>query len=200
VGGFNKFAYNDLDGSTGYDRVYPVQFTGYDSKFHEAHINVQPLPFATMDDDYFMINGRGYPHVIDTAATAVTNKNGFRAQPEHTLIVANQGESVLLRVSNVITTDLLSFATTLGVPMKVVGRAAEILRSPDLVDISFDTQVLYVAGGESYDVIVDTTGVAPGTYFLYTTNLHFLSNGAEERGGAMTEIVIGNPGQFPPQG
>jgi hypothetical protein len=32
--------------------------------------------------------------------------------------------------------------------------------------------------------------VAAGTYFLYTSNLSFLSNDAEERGGIMTEIVI----------
>ena len=43
---------------------------------------------------------------------------------------------------------------------------------------------------EAVDVLVDTTGVAPGTYVLYTTNLNFLSNGAEDRGGIMTHIVI----------
>ena len=40
------------------------------------------------------------------------------------------------------------------------------------------------------DVIIDTASVAPGTYFLYTTNLNFLSNGVEDFGGMMTEIRI----------
>ena len=47
-----------------------------------------------------------------------------------------------------------------------------------------------VASGESADVLVDTTGVAPGTYLLYSTNLNQLSNGTEDFGGLMTEIVI----------
>jgi hypothetical protein len=40
------------------------------------------------------------------------------------------------------------------------------------------------------DIILDTTGLAAGTYFLYTTNLNYLSNYNEDLGGAMTEIII----------
>ena len=50
--------------------------------------------------------------------------------------------------------------------------------------------VLNIAGGQAFDVIIDTTGVPAGTYFLYTTNLANLSNGPEDRGGIMTEINI----------
>jgi hypothetical protein len=32
--------------------------------------------------------------------------------------------------------------------------------------------------------------VAPGKYFLYTTNYQYLSNNTEDQGGVMTEIVI----------
>jgi hypothetical protein len=78
------------------------------------------------------------------------------------------------------------------VPMKVVGRGAALLRGPNGVDTSFLTNVLNVGGGQHFDVIVDTTDVAAGTYFLYITNLENLSNGPEERGGGMTEIVITN--------
>ena len=39
-------------------------------------------------------------------------------------------------------------------------------------------------------MLLDTAGVAPGRYFLYTTNLNYLSNNLQERGGMMTEIVI----------
>ena len=38
--------------------------------------------------------------------------------------------------------------------------------------------------------MLDTTGVPPGTYFLYTTNLNHLSNDGEDFGGMMTEIVV----------
>ncbi len=47
-----------------------------------------------------------------------------------------------------------------------------------------------LGGGETADVIIDTTGVTPGTYFLYSKNLHQLTNDAENFGGMMTEIVI----------
>jgi hypothetical protein len=47
-----------------------------------------------------------------------------------------------------------------------------------------------LGGGESVDVILNTAGVAPGTYLLYTTNLNYLSNGAEDFGGMMTEITV----------
>jgi hypothetical protein len=43
------------------------------------------------------------------------------------------------------------------------------------------------------DVLLDTTDVAPGTYFLYSTNLNFLTNKDEDLGGIMTEIVITQP-------
>jgi hypothetical protein len=47
-----------------------------------------------------------------------------------------------------------------------------------------------LGGGETTDVIVDTAGIAPGTYFLYTTNLNYLSNNEQDFGGMMTEIVV----------
>jgi hypothetical protein len=49
-----------------------------------------------------------------------------------------------------------------------------------------------LGGGEAREVILDTTNVEPGTYFLYTTNLDHLANHNEDYGGMMTEIVI-NP-------
>ncbi len=52
------------------------------------------------------------------------------------------------------------------------------------------TDSVTVGGGEAVDVIIDTADVEPGTYFLYTTNLNYLSNKDEARGGMMTEIVI----------
>jgi len=190
VGGFTKFAYNDGDGSTGYDVVYPLLLTGFDSFFHIASDTVQALPFAAMFDEYPMINGRGYPDTINP--NNIANKDGFEGQKVFTLITATAGQRILLRVCNISTTHQYSFATTLGVPMKVMGRGAALLRGPDGKDTSMEVNVLNVGGGQAYDVILDTAGVAPGTYFLYTTDLANLSNGDQERGGIMTEIVI-NP-------
>jgi hypothetical protein len=47
-----------------------------------------------------------------------------------------------------------------------------------------------MGGGESYDVILETDGLAAGTYFLYSRNLNDLNNNGQERGGLMTEIEL----------
>jgi len=72
----------------------------------------------------------------------------------------------------------------------VVGKDARILRSSTGTNLSYLTSSVTLGGGESADIILDTTGVAPGTYFLYTTDLNNLSNNEEDFGGMMTEIVI----------
>ena len=64
---YTKFAYNDGDGSTGYDVVFPIQITAFDPDFHDADQNIQPLPFANMTDSYTLLNGRGYPDTINPA-------------------------------------------------------------------------------------------------------------------------------------
>ncbi len=200
---FTKFAYNDGDGRTGYHVEVPIQLVGHDSNFHDASEAIQPLPFANMYDNYPMINGRGYPDTVNPGD--ILNREGFAAQPatstdssdntipySSTVITATSGQRILFRVSNVSTTHIYAMATTLGVPMKVVGRGAAILVGPTGQDTSYNVNVLNVGGGQHFDVIVDTTGVAAGTYFLYTTNLENLSNGNQERGGIMAEIVISN--------
>ena len=80
--------------------------------------------------------------------------------------------------------------TALGLTMKVVGTGASQLRGPSGTDLYYETTSVTMGGGESKDVLIDTSGVPAGTYFLYTTNLNYLSNGPEDFGGMMTEITI----------
>ncbi len=74
--------------------------------------------------------------------------------------------------------------------MKVVGSGARQLRGPDGKNLYYDTTSVTLGGGESAEVLIDTSQVAAGTYFLYTTNLNYLSNFDQDSGGMMTEIVI----------
>ncbi len=206
---YTKFVYNDGDGSTGYDIEYPIQIGSWDPEFHDASMNVQPLPFANMKDTYSMLNGRGYPDTADARtfdfphtpesganpdkeATYGTGKLST-SQPVSSRIEATAGERILLRISNLNVTNYYTL-TALGLPpMKVVGTGARILRGggkADGLDMYYDTSSVTLGGGESVDVIIDTTGVTPGTYFLYTTNLNYLSNNDEDFGGMMTEIHI----------
>jgi len=196
LGGYNKFVYNDGDGSTGYDKAYPLQITGMDSNYHDLHEAVQPLPFAEMFDTYAMLNGRGYPHtVVEGALPAPTMDDGtpgVQSQVVSSLMTLDrpvEGNTLLLRVSDLSVTQF-STLTALGLPMRVVGGGAAIARGPDGKDLYYETSSVTLGGGEGIEVIIDTTDVAAGTYFLYTTNLNYLSNGDEDYGGMMTEIVI----------
>lgn len=206
---YDKFVYNDGDGSTGYDVEYPIQIGSFDPEFHDASIDVQPLPFANMKDKYAMLNGRGYPDTADgrTFDFPHTPESGANpdkeaiygtgklstSQPVSSRIEASAGQRVLLRISNLNVTRFYTL-TALGLPpMKVVGTGARILRGGGEntgLDMYYDTSSVTLGGGESVDVIIDTTGVSPGTYFLYTTNLNYLSNNDEDFGGMMTEIHI----------
>jgi hypothetical protein len=74
--------------------------------------------------------------------------------------------------------------------MRVVGKDAALLRGTGGHNLYYTTNSVTLGGGESADVLLDTTGIPAGTYFLYTTNLNDLSNDKEDFGGMMTEIVI----------
>ncbi|MDL1984506.1 MAG: multicopper oxidase domain-containing protein [Deltaproteobacteria bacterium] len=197
----NEYAYNDGDGSTFYDVDYAIQIGAFDSDFHDSSYTVQPLPFAAMRNNYPMLNGRGYPDTV--------NPDPLPAPPEanpvpgttstqlaSSLITADAGDRVLLRLSSL---DVQRFYTvaTIGIPIKVVGYNARLLRgpSPDGTnpgkDLYYTTNSVTLGGGESVDVILEIPLAPSGTtYFLYTTNLNYLSNNQEDFGGMMTEIVI----------
>jgi len=194
------YAYNDGDGSTRYDVEAALQVSGFDSIFHDAHIAVQPLPFAAMKDNYAMINGRGYPDTIvpGTIPAPPSADNGGKnwntdprggPQPVTSRITASPGQRILLRLSNLSVQALYTIQSP-GIAMEVVGVNARLLKGPGGRSLYYKTHSVNLGGGESMDIILDTAGLAAGTYFLYTTNLNYLSNYNEDLGGAMTEIII----------
>jgi len=190
-----EYVYNDGDGSTFYDVEFPIQIGGFDPEFHDASMNVQPLPFAEMKDTYPMLNGRGYPDTADPFALTPPPESAVPSgaipgpQIVSSLVSAIAGEKILLRISNLNITNTYTLATN-GLKMKVVGTGARLHRGPDGKDLYYDTNSVTLGGGESVDVIINTTGVPTGTYFLYTSNLNFLSNNTDDFGGMMTEIRI----------
>lgn len=192
---YSTFAYNDGDGSTGYDIDFPIQIGSFDSAFHGASLDVQPLPFALMRDDYPMLNGRGYPDTVQTSGPAAPVEanpvDGVSTQPESSLVTAAPGQRVLLRLSNLNVTRFYTLQT-LGISMQIVGKDASIQRGPDGKNLYYMTNSVILGGGESVDAIVEIPADAvPGTtYFLYTSNLNYLSNNEEDFGGMMTEIRV----------
>ena len=188
----NTYAYNDGDGSTRYDVEYPIQMGSFDPDFHDASLNVQPLPFGAMKDRYFLLNGRGYPDTVNTAVLSTEDPLGTlqESQPVSSLITATPGQRILLRISNLNITQFNTLGVN-GLPMEVIALDARLLRDDAGNNMYYRTNSLTLGGGQSADVIVDTTGLASGsTYFLYTTNLDRLANDAENFGGMMTEIRI----------
>jgi len=187
----DRFVFNDGDGSTRYDVDFPIQIAGFDPAFHDASINVQPLPFAEMEDIYPMLNGRGYPDTV-VEAELENSVNNNPSQKINSLVTATAGERILLRISSLSTTSVHTL-TVQGIPMLVVGKDARKLGPPGDTSQYYLTNSVTLGGGETYDVILDTTGIPVGTYFLYTTNLNHLNNNTEEYGGMMTEVRITGP-------
>ena len=196
--GFAGFAYNDGDCTTGYNVSYPIQLTSFDPDFHDADMNIQPLPFAAMEDRYPMINGRGYPDTINPAILSNSYSDsptgGKPSQKMNSIISATAGQSILLRISSLATIRFYTLMSP-SIPMRVVGKDTRLLRAswsttPPFTNLYYDTHSVTLGGGQSIDVIMDTTGVPTGTYYLYTSNLNELNNDNEDYGGMMTEIRI----------
>lgn len=208
----DKYVYNDGDGTTRYDVETPLQVSGFYGAFHDASLFVQPLPFAALQTDYPMMNGRGYPDTVrpgalppptdnfDPVAGHPAGKvtgtpgeilnNGTTTQPLSTQIQLVQGQKLLLRMSNA-SIDSFFTLTAQGLPMQIVGTGAAQLKSADgSKNLYREVASVNFGGGETHDVLIDTADVAPGTYFLYATELHKLSNLTQLDGGMMTEIVV----------
>jgi FtsP/CotA-like multicopper oxidase with cupredoxin domain len=202
--GTKMYAYNDGDGSTQYDVEYPIQIMEFDPNFHFVGMTFNPESFTDMKDKYFLLNGRSYPDTVGSInSTATENVPGplqtmstdgtmHTSQPLPAVVNIPAGGRALLRLSNLDVTEYQTLAS-LGVPMHVVGVNARLLRDQAGNDMTYVTNSITMAGGESMDVILDASSAdyQPGQkFYLYTPNLDHLSNDAENFGGLMTEVNI----------
>jgi FtsP/CotA-like multicopper oxidase with cupredoxin domain len=189
--GTHLYAYNDGDGSTAYDVEYPLQIHGFDPNFHFVGMTFNPEGFSDMKDKYFLLNGRSYPDTVQSGPMATQTVDGAMhfSQPLPSIINITQGQKALLRISDLDVTEYQTLAS-LGIPMKVVGYNAKLLRDQAGNNMYYTTNSITLGGGESLDVILDSTNVPKGTYYLYTPNLDHLSNDAENFGGLMTEVHV----------
>jgi FtsP/CotA-like multicopper oxidase with cupredoxin domain len=189
--GAGNYAYNDGDGSTYYDVEYPLQIHGFDPNFHFVGMTFNPEAFTEMKDKYFLLNGRSYPDTVTAGPLQTMSTDGavHYSQPLPSIIKIPLGQKALLRISDLDVTEYQTLAS-LGIPMKVIAVNAKLLRDQAGNNMYYNTNSITLAGGESIDVILDTTGVPAGTYYLYTPNLDHLSNDAENFGGLMTEVQV----------
>jgi FtsP/CotA-like multicopper oxidase with cupredoxin domain len=197
-----QYAYNDGDGTTEYDVEYPIQIHGFDPNFHFVGMTFNPEAFTEMKDKYFLLNGRSYPDTVTDGPLQTMSTDGAMhySQPLPSIISIPSGGRALLRISDLDVTEYQTLAS-LGIPMKVIGLNAKLLRDQAGNNMYYNTNSITLAGGESIDVILDTCAVRAangsctspipaGTYYLYTPNLDHLSNDAENFGGLMTEVRV----------
>lgn len=219
IGGFTKFAYNDGDGSTGYDREYAMLLTEVWAESHWADSHIQLPEWSDYHVDFGLLNGRAYPDTLAPSSTVDPfNQNlqpdgdlpimpGYehlQYQPYSSLVECNQGERVLLRFAQL---GFKQAAMTLtGIPLHVVGKDATLLRGRDGTNTSFVTNTVMLGAGESVEAIFTAPPyVGPGpydTYLLYNRALNRYDNlNPEGLTGQVTEVRVypsGVPAQTVP--
>jgi FtsP/CotA-like multicopper oxidase with cupredoxin domain len=208
---FTTFAYNDGDGSTGYDRHFAILLNEIEERQHDADRDIQEFIMTDYDPQFFTLNGRCYPQTVlpndgngTVSGLSTPNPNYDDqpdvSQPNSALVQVNPGDRVLLRLANL---GYLQHAMQLpGIPMHVVGQDASLLRA-GTVDTSYWTNTLYLGPGEARDVLFDAPGFDParpsgadsrGAYNVYlfkNADYRKLSNhGAPGPGGMMTEVRV----------
>jgi FtsP/CotA-like multicopper oxidase with cupredoxin domain len=193
----SRFAYNDGDGSTAFDREFALLLNEIWAEVHDNDEDIQESIFTDYAPEYFTINGRVYPQTI-----LPNDDPSLPSQPNSSLIQCNGGDRVLLRMANL---GYQQHALQLpGIaPLKVVGEDATLLRSATGADLTYSTNTLYLGPGEARDVLLTAPAfdaLRPGgtdgrgafnTYWLRNRDVSKLSNnGAAGLGGMATQVRV----------
>jgi FtsP/CotA-like multicopper oxidase with cupredoxin domain len=200
LGGYTKFVYNDGDGSTGYNREIALLLNEIDVRPHDGLLAVQEFVWSDYDPQYWVINGRAYPDTL--APDNPGSGDPLESQPISALIEVNAGERMLMRISNL---GYQQHAMVLpGIPMKVIGEDATLLRGPGGADLSYMTNTLYIGPGEARDVLFSAPahsgGVGPDIYWFKNRSAHKLTNGGQPGlGGMVTQVRVHPTGTLAPQ-
>jgi FtsP/CotA-like multicopper oxidase with cupredoxin domain len=207
---YTKFAYNDGDGSTGFDREYAMFLSEVWGDSHWADAHIQLPEWSDYRADFSLLNGRVYPETLLPNGSIAHNSTFVVArdanydlltppggpnlgnQPLSALISANAGERVLLRFANL---GFMEAAMTLaGIKMRVVGRDATLMRGRTNAGTAYDTDTLSFGAGESFDVIIEAPphsgGVGPDKYVLFNRAYTRGDNLVADGGGQRTEVHV----------
>jgi FtsP/CotA-like multicopper oxidase with cupredoxin domain len=195
--------------STAYDREWGMFLNEAWLQEHYEGAHIQEHDWSEYKPDLWMINGRTYPQTTYPNGGGTDPGTGdliapaghpeLQYQPISSLVTANSGDRVLLRFVNL---GFQQHAMTLdGIPMRVVGKDAVLLRGRDGIDQSYLTNTVYIGPGESVDAIFTAPSVASQTtYLLYNRNYSYLHNpGDASLGGQMTEVRVRPAGGYPAQ-
>jgi hypothetical protein len=191
---YRGFAYNDGDGSTGFDREFGIFLSEVWAEAHWADAHIQLPEWSDYRADFSLLNGRVYPDTIlpHSPIDSITNppqpyipvsrdpggsgeliipptRPDLQYQPMSALITCEPGENVLLRFANLGFKE--ASMTLTGIKLRVVGRDATLMRGRDGTDSSYSTNTLSFGAGESFDTIfkapAHSGGTGPDKYVLY---------------------------------
>ena len=216
---FTKFAYNDGDGSTGYDREFAMFQSEVWAEAHWADSHIQLPDWSDYRADFSLLNGRVYPDTlapnapINAAASinalavdrdssgdliAPAGRPDLQYQPLSALVTCQPGERVLLRFINLGFRE--ASMTLAGIQMKVIGRDATLMRGRGGADTSYETDTILIGAGESFDAIITapafsggsgSSGLGYDSYILYNRRLTQVSNLSDGGfGGQRTEVRV----------
>jgi len=199
-----KYAYNDGDGSTAYDREFALLVQDVWSTPHDNLASIQETIWTNYDPNYWVINGRCYPDTVKPNKGEPGADPDLEAQPISSLIQMNEGERALLRLVDL---GYQQHAMQLvGIPMNVVGEDATYLGPlpSGRADISYSTNTAYIGPGESRDLLVTAPphsgGAGPDVYLFRNRNADKLTNpGVSGLGGMATEVRVYPSGTLPAQ-
>ncbi|HEV7204219.1 MAG TPA: multicopper oxidase domain-containing protein [Jatrophihabitans sp.] len=201
-----KYAYNDYDGSTRYDREFAFMVTELWSAAHYRDAHIQVNDWTDYDPSFWLLNGRAYPDTVkpngapnakvaslgytDPSYGPSTALGGLQYQPNSSLVTCNPGDKVLLRLANL---GYQNHAFTVdNIDLTVVAKDASLLVGRDGTKNYITTNTVDVGPGESRDVMF-TAPSRTGTYLLYDRKYSYLNNGGGTGyGGMMTEIRVGS--------
>jgi FtsP/CotA-like multicopper oxidase with cupredoxin domain len=189
---YTKFAYNDNDGSTGYDREFALFVSEVWAEAHWADSHIQLPEWTDYHVDFALLNGRVYPDTLAPNGSIdpfnpVTDAHGdliappghpeLQYQPNSSLITCEAGDRVLLRFAHLGFKDVAMTLT--GIPMRVIGRDATLMRGinaagmrgndtadPGYVpgaDTSYETDTLMFGAGESFDALFTAPAFSGGS-------------------------------------
>ena len=125
-----KYAYNDGDGSTGYDREFAFMITELWSAAHYRDAHIQVNDWTDFDPSFWLLNGA--PTRTPSRRTAIrcsTAAGRLQYQPISSLVTCNTGERVLLRLSNL---GYQNHAMTVdNIDLQIVAKDASLLKGRD---------------------------------------------------------------------
>jgi hypothetical protein len=190
-----KYAYNDGDGSTGYDREFAMFLSEVFTWSHWADSHIQLPEWSDYRADFSLLNGRVYPDTLapngpidagtslhalsvqhDTTGDLVApaGRPDLKYQPHSSVVTCQPGERVLLRFANLGYKEASMSLT--GIRLRVVGKDATPMRGRDGTDTSYLESTVNFGAGESIDAIFTaptfsggsgSSGQGYDTYVLY---------------------------------